>query len=75
MCKMALIPPGGHGLRRKICQEINGSYWEAFIWHSNSIIQVFPSLSKHCDSPLIDNLVYFLLILNDIMALTEVNKE
>lgn len=52
---MASIPPRERRLRRKICSEINGCYWEAFNRRSDSIIHAV-LLSIFCSTPLINNL-------------------
>lgn len=65
MCRMASIPPRERRLRRKISNEINGCYWEAFNRRSASIIHVF-LLSISCGTPLINNLDSCPLILKDV---------
>lgn len=74
MCRMASIPPRERRLRRKICGEINGCYWEAFNRCSNSIIHVFLLLSIYGGTPLIDNLVSCPLILKDVRLYNKVKS-
>ncbi len=74
MCWIASVPLRERRLRRKICGEINGCYWEAFNRHPDSIIHVFLPLSIYRGTPLIDNLVSCPLILKDVRLCNKVKS-